>query len=260
MKRRAVTFDCAGETCGATLDSARGNTGLLIVSGGNEIRAGAFNGQARLAAEIASAGYPVFRFDRRGVGDSSGANGGFRSSLPDIAAALKAFRKEVPHIETIVGFGNCDAASALMCGATELGFDALILSNPWTIDEGEAHALPPSGVRARYLEKLKNPREIGRLLRGRVNIRKLASGLVNATGKDRTTSSLAGDMERGLAAFDRPVRILLAEKDRTAQVFAQRWDPQDPRISRCQYAGHAYVEPHARAWLREQILAGLANA
>ncbi len=55
-----------------TLDDAPGTTGLLIVSGGNEVRAGAFAGQARLAAEIAAAGHPVFRFDRRGVGDSTG--------------------------------------------------------------------------------------------------------------------------------------------------------------------------------------------
>ena len=36
--RQHFTFACAGETLAATLDSATGSTGLLIVSGGNEIR------------------------------------------------------------------------------------------------------------------------------------------------------------------------------------------------------------------------------
>ena len=53
MSRLHLTFECREQRCGATLDSAPGTTGLLIVSGGNEIRAGAFNGQSQLAAEIA---------------------------------------------------------------------------------------------------------------------------------------------------------------------------------------------------------------
>ena len=91
MKRLHLSFECREDRCAATLDSAPGTTGLLMVSGGNEIRAGAFNGQSRLAAEIAAAGFPVFRFDRRGIGDSEGTNRGFRKSTKDIAAALLAF-------------------------------------------------------------------------------------------------------------------------------------------------------------------------
>ena len=86
MKRLHLSFECREDRCAATLDSAPGTTGLLMVSGGNEIRAGAFNGQSRLAAEIAAAGFPVFRFDRRGIGDSEGTNRGFRKSTKDIAA------------------------------------------------------------------------------------------------------------------------------------------------------------------------------
>ena len=39
--RRLIGFACEGETLAATLDEAPGTTGLLIVSGGNEIRSGA---------------------------------------------------------------------------------------------------------------------------------------------------------------------------------------------------------------------------
>ena len=102
MSRLHLTFECREQRCGATLDSAPGTTGLLIVSGGNEIRAGAFNGQSQLAAEIARAGFPVFRFDRRGIGDSEGTNRGFRRSGRDIAAALLAFRAIAPQVLSLI--------------------------------------------------------------------------------------------------------------------------------------------------------------
>jgi hypothetical protein len=50
------------------------------------------------------------------------------------------------------------------------------------------------------------------------------------------------------------VRICLAAADRTAQVFANAWDSADPRVRRCDGAGHAYVEPQHRAWLEAQLL------
>ena len=177
MSRLHLTFECREQRCGATLDSAPGTTGLLIVSGGNEIRAGAFNGQSQLAAEIARAGFPVFRFDRRGIGDSEGTNRGFRRSGRDIAAALLAFRAIAPQVQRVVAFGNCDAASALMlAGGAEC--DALVLSNPWTIDESEDSTPPPAAIRSRYAQKLKNPQELARLLSGGVDLKKLSRGMV----------------------------------------------------------------------------------
>ena len=260
MTRLSHTFGCGSLKLAGTLDTAPGTAGLLIVSGGNEIRSGAFGGQADLAARIARTGFPVFRFDRRGVGDSEGENRGFRQSQRDIATALEAFRAMAPQVSRVIGFGNCDAASALML-AGGAGCDALVLSNPWTIeDDAEAAdeaALPPSAIRARYLEKLKNPREIGRLLTGGVNMGKLARGLSRSLNPAQSPSNLAEDMRAGLAAYAGEVRILLATADRTAQVFEAAWDRHDPRISRCEGAGHAYVEPDHRNWLKAEILSAL---
>ena len=104
--RRLLSFPCEGAALAATLDEAAGSTGLLIISGGNEIRIGAHRGMARLAADVAAAGFPVFRFDRRGIGDSEGENGEFTTSGPDISAAIAAFRSECPHIEQI-GRASC---------------------------------------------------------------------------------------------------------------------------------------------------------
>jgi exosortase A-associated hydrolase 1 len=242
-----------------TLDSAPGTTGLLIVSGGNEIRSGAFGGQADMAARIAAAGFPVFRFDRRGVGDSEGENRGFRHAAEDIACALAAFREQAPKVTRVIALGNCDAAAALMLsGGT--GFDGLVLSNPWTIEGDDAgdNTLPPEAVRARYLEKLKNPREIMRLLGGGVDLRKLASSVIHALKPPPPPSTLAQDMATGLAAFTGDVRILLATADRTAQVFEAAWDKTDPRIRRCEGGTHAYVAPEHRAWLEAQLLDALS--
>lgn len=261
MTRLSHTFACGSRTLVGTLDTAPGSTGLLIVSGGNEIRSGAFGGQADMAARIAAAGFPVFRFDRRGIGDSEGENRGFRHSAKDITAALEAFRAMVPQMGRVVAFGNCDAASALML-AGGAGAQGLVLSNPWTIEHddigGEADSTPPpAAIRARYLEKLKNPREVMRLVSGGVNMRKLAGGMIHALRPPPPPSSLAQEMREGLASFTGPVTILLATADRTAQVFEAAWDKSDPRIQRCEGAGHAYVEPVHRDWLEAQILASL---
>ncbi|MCT2558761.1 hydrolase 1, exosortase A system-associated [Tsuneonella sp. YG55] len=258
MSRLQLTFNCEGTTLAGTLDTAPGTSGLLIVSGGNEVRSGAFSGQAALAARIARKGFPVFRFDRRGVGDSGGENRGFRKSRKDIEAALAAFRAIAPTVDRVVGFGNCDAASALML--TEgAGFDALVLSNPWTIEE-TGTVPPPAAVRARYADKLRNPREVLRLFSGGVNLGKLARGIVQAARPGAPRSTLAREIAAGLAAFQGPARIVLASADRTAQAFEAGWPQEDERVVRCAGATHAWVEPDAKVFLEGELLAMLRGA
>ncbi|WP_068077081.1 hydrolase 1, exosortase A system-associated [Novosphingobium lentum] len=270
MSRRHFTFDCEGVALAATVDPAAGlmasrSTGLLLVSGGNEVRSGSWAGQAQLAARLAAAGFPVLRFDRRGVGDSDGENRGFRDEQADIAAALAAFRTEAPGLDRIVAFGNCDAASALALGAPTLALDALVLANPWTIEatdepaEGDAPALSAAAVRQRYLAKLTNPREIWRLLSGGVNLAKLARGL-RAAATPAAPSSLAGDMQAGLAGFSGPVTILLAEGDRTAQAFIGAWPKGDQRVRRIASASHSFSDDAARDWLFDRLLEALRSA
>ena len=257
MNRLPLRFPCGSNSLAGTLDTAGGATGLLIVSGGSEIRSGAFSGHAALAARLAGAGFPVFRFDRRGIGDSDGEDRGFRASQNDIAAALSAFRAIAPQVEQVIGFGNCDAGSALMLGSGG-GCDGLVLSNPWVIEEDTPGALPPpAAIRSRYTEKLRKPKELTRLFTGAVDLRKLSRGLLGALKSPPAPTSLAQEMAAGLARFEGPVKILLAARDRTAQIFETTWDPSDNRIERCENAGHSYAEPHAREWLYQQLLAAL---
>lgn len=255
--RRLIAFPCAKETLVGSLDEAPGTTGLLIVSGGNEIRCGTHRGMAFLAAELAAAGYPVFRFDRRGIGDSSGENGGFASSSPDIMAAVAAFRAAAPHVDQIVGFGNCDAATALLLhhgGA----FDRLVLANPWVVEESDG--LPPAAaIRSRYAERLRDPASWVRLLTGGVNFGKLIGGIAKiAQNQSPELSPLESMVFAELAQTPNAV-IILASGDATALAFADA-------AARAGYAGnrveidtpsHSFARQADKLALRQAILSAL---
>lgn len=270
--RRWLTFAVEGDACAASLDEAAGTHGLLIVSGGNEIRSGAHRGMADLAARIAAAEHPVLRFDRRGVGDSTGTNGGFRSSGPDIAAAIALFRSSCPQLRRITAFGNCDAASALVLhvSADGGGIDSLILANPWILDPDDtaspAPALPPAAaIRARYAAKLRDPREWRRMLTGGVNLVKLARGLRSAAHQ-QATPQLAAILAQRLAHLSLPVTILLAERDGTALAFAAAWQTpifagvrQRVIVHRVDSASHSFADDSSRAWLESRIRAELGG-
>ena len=59
MNRRHFTFACEGADLTGSLDQAAATTGLLIVTGGNELRCGPYGSHAELADKIATAGFPV---------------------------------------------------------------------------------------------------------------------------------------------------------------------------------------------------------
>ena len=71
----AVCFDCAGERLLGVLarpacsDKESSEVGVLIVVGGPQYRVGCHRQFLLLARRAAAAGYPVFRFVYRGVGE-----------------------------------------------------------------------------------------------------------------------------------------------------------------------------------------------
>lgn len=260
-----IGFDCGGDRLAGTLDEAPGQTGLLIVSGGNEIRSGAYAGQAAMAQHFAAQGYPVFRYDRRGVGDSEGVNGGFESSADDLAAAVAAFRKQAPQIGHLVAFGNCDAATALTLFHSGIAIDAMILANPWVIETTSEHDAPtaPSAaaIRARYLARLKNPRSLIDLLTGKIDLGKLASGLKKAAQKEEA-SGPAQRLAAALSATERPAHLLIAARDTTALAFMASWKSNlfdsarksaHIRLSSFETPSHSFADAKAKAWLYEKI-------
>ncbi|OAN99367.1 hydrolase 1, exosortase A system-associated [Sphingomonadales bacterium EhC05] len=267
MTRTHHFIDCEGEQLAVTLDGANGSTGLLIVSGGNEIRSGAHSGMAQLADDLAKNGFPVLRYDRRGIGESSGTNLGFSQSLSDISSATAFFRDQVPQISTICAFGNCDAATALALFGPKTGIDRYILANPWVIEaapdiESESTSPPPSAIRARYWDRIKNPRTILDLLSGQIDLKKLLTGLKRAAQKQKN-SSLSLQLRDALLSIDQPTAILLAERDTTARAFLAAWDSKDfdmakknaaIDIAALDSASHSFADETAREWLYAQVL------
>lgn len=270
--RRMIDFKCAGDRLAGTLDDAVGTTGLLIVSGGNEIRSGAYAGQGAMAAYFARQGHPVFRYDRRGIGDSEGTNDGFDGSSQDLAAAVTTFRKTAPHIRHLVAFGNCDAATALALFHSGRAIDRLILANPWVIEAAAGNSAPPppnaAAIRSRYWARVKNPRSLLDLLTGKIDVGKFVRGLAQATRKEEA-SGLSRRLAVALTECDTRTRILIAARDTTAMTFMGCWKGAHfdavrtaghISLGALDTASHSFAEVRAKEWLYKQVAEVLAAA
>ena len=248
--REMIAFPCKGDTLAGSLDDATGPVGLLIVSGGNELRCGAHRGMALLAADLAAGGVPVFRFDRRGIGDSEGANHGWADSGPDIAAAAQAFRTVAPNIRRMVGFGNCDAATALALFHRTAGIESLVLANPWVGDEPDD--LPPAeAIRSHYASRAKDPRQWLRLLKGGMDISNAVKGLRKISAKpSQVDNPIVTRMAEAIECL--PHRFLLASRDNTAIRFATAW-PHGSDMRRRDTDSHSFARSGDDAWLAAQL-------
>jgi exosortase A-associated hydrolase 1 len=211
--RRLLSFPCEDAELGATLDEGEGETGLLLVTGGSQTRIGSHRMYERLARTLAAQGISCLRFDRRGVGDSSGDEPGFRGSEPDLEAAAAALRAERPGLNRVYGFGLCDGATALALFGNRLGLDGLILVNPWLV-EAEAGEPPPAAVRRHYRERLLSLDGWKKFLSGRVDYGKLFRGVLRV-GR-RSASPLAEQVAVALARHRLPAMWILARGDATA--------------------------------------------
>jgi exosortase A-associated hydrolase 1 len=218
--RELITIPCGDTHIAATIEPGSGPLGIVVVAGGTQIRIGAHRGFVQLGARLAAAGYPVIRFDRRGVGDSGGEDPGFADSGADIAAAAGALRAACPQVTSLAGFGLCDGASALVIHHRAAGIDRLILANPWLAD-AVGGLPPPAAIRRHYRERLTSVTAWRRLISGRVDYRGLARGLVRV-GR-RTPAPLAQRLAAALRASNASVTLLLAEGDATAIGFADAW-------------------------------------
>lgn len=261
--REPLSFGCDGAHLSATYDSGDRQNGLLILSGGNEIKIGAHRGMAKLARDVSAIGYPVFRFDRRGIGDSEGENCGFTSSAPDLACAIVAYRKHNPSLEKIVAFGNCDAATALMIHDVS-GIDYFVLANPWVIEtaSGEPGA---AAVKAHYIDRLRDPKTWMRMLRGGIDLRKLTRGLLKIS-KQTSVQPLAESVSNMLARWTKPTTILLASHDATALAFLGEWKSPLFQTARenvnietvaIESASHSFASDTDYTALRDLLLAKL---
>jgi exosortase A-associated hydrolase 1 len=262
--RRLTTFRCEGETLAASLDDAGGTTGVLLVIGGSQTRVGSHRMYERLAKALADKGFPCFRYDRRGVGDSGGEDPGYRGSKLDLSAAAAAFRAESPALTKIMGFGLCDGASALALFGSEAGLNGLILVNPWLVETEEDDSPPAAAIRHHYWKRLTSSEGWRKILTGAVNWRKLFSGVRKATAVGR--APLAADIAETLRASALPVHLILADGDATAiaaeaELKAAAFDGLIAGRETLATDSHTFARPGDEAALRaavERALAALA--
>ena len=136
FSEEAIAFPCAGEQLLGIIahpEQAK-RTGVLIIVGGPQYRLGSHRQFLLLARVLSVAGYPVMRFDYRGMGDSTGEMRNFEAVDADIAAAIDAFMVACPELEHFVLWGLCDAASASLLylhACEDERLSGFVLLNPW---------------------------------------------------------------------------------------------------------------------------------
>ncbi|MGK5011087.1 hydrolase 1, exosortase A system-associated [Janthinobacterium sp. MDB2-8] len=135
-----------------SLPAAPGPRGVLIVTGGPQYRVGSHRQFVLLARALAAQGWPVLRFDLRGMGDSEGGARDYRAAGPDIAGALAQFFDAVPSLREVALWGLCDGATAAACHApSDPRVNALVLLNPWVRSSA---GLARATLRHYYLPRL----------------------------------------------------------------------------------------------------------
>lgn len=267
-----LTFDCGDAQLLGLLHAPQRprSRGVVIVAGAPQYRAGSHRHFVLLARDLAAAGFPVLRFDYRGLGDSDGDFVGFEGVSEDLAAAVDAIFARVPGLEDVVLWGLCDGATAICFYAEhDPRVSGIVLVNPWArSDTSLAEARLGHYYRGRILS-----RELwGKLVRGEADlgrsIRDLA-GTVRTVLRDNARQDGTGNADRSaplpvrvarsLLRFPGRVLIVLSGADLTAQEFdgavikpgalSDRRDAAEITLKKLEGANHTYS---TRAW-REQV-------
>jgi exosortase A-associated hydrolase 1 len=176
-----VVFGCAGERLIGVVAMPVGQpfeTGVLIVVGGPQYRAGSHRQFTLLARDLAACGIASLRFDVRGMGDSEGDSRTFDAVDDDLAAAIDAFLLYAPTLKSMVLWGLCDAASAALIYAhRDPRVAGLILLNPWVhTDEAAARVR----LKHYYRMRLMQPSFWAKLFAGKLRLRTAMTGLLDS--------------------------------------------------------------------------------
>jgi exosortase A-associated hydrolase 1 len=239
----ATCMRCEGEQLVGIVSlpiAAACDTGVVIVVGGPQYRAGSHRQFVQIARALAQGGWPTMRFDVRGMGDSTGSSRDFEHITPDIAAAVDALFAVAPGLRRVVLWGLCDAASAALLYVDERSdprIAGLVLLNPWV---RSAETLARAQVQGYYARRLLSRELWSSLLRGRVRLasvgdfaRTLARVATRGARTSRTPGPLSFQdrMTRGWLRFAGPSLLVLSGRDLTAQEFEQR-SRIDPALAR----------------------------
>ena len=256
-RERPLIMNCDGDRMVGVLHE-RANVGarpgVLIIVGGPQYRVGSHRQFLLMARAIAHGGYPVLRFDYRGMGDSEGTYRGFEQIQRDIRVAIDAFQTAVPTMVGVVLWGLCDGASAaLMYGPSDERVAGLTIVNAWArTATGEAKAY----VQHYYGKRLLQFSFWRKLLGGQLHVLRSVREFIGALRLARSSATQQTDangpvgfidrMRTGFESFARPVLLLESGRDLTAAEFtALRSD--DPRWRRAVSRDGVTVVPLADA-------------
>jgi len=270
-------FPCEGESLVGILakPATPADKGVVVIVGGPQYRAGSHRQFVLLSRALAAAGYAVFRFDYRGMGDSSGAQRNFESVSSDVGAAIDQLQRGVPTVQRVVLWGLCDGASAALLYCHEKQdprVTGLCLLNPWVRSEA---SLAKTQVKHYYTQRLRQKEFWLKLLSGKVALSAL-SGFVHkvrqSSGRAKPLPTNQTFQQRMAEAWHRfPGRILLilSGDDYTAKEFADHsqtdiaWkNYQDhPRLNRVEIAGvdHTFSSAASRKLAEDATLSMLQD-
>jgi len=222
----AVQFECGNELLIGIHHGTQSDRkiGVLIIVGGPQYRTGSHRQFTLLARHLAQQGIPAFRFDNRGMGDSTGAARDFENIAEDIRCALDAFGKASPNIQEFVLWGLCDAATACAIYAHhDRRVTGLVLANPWVRND-RTHA--QAHLKHYFPQRIMQPAFWKKLFSGKLNLVQAGTSFLQQHRLARSTQSescpaLAERMLGGLQQFQGRVLIILSGNDLTAQEFAE---------------------------------------
>ena len=251
--------------------------GVLVVVGGPQYRVGSHRQFLLLSRRLASEGYPVCRFDYRGMGDASGAARDFSDVSDDIGAALDAFFDASPGLRRVVLWGLCDAASAALLyvqARDDARIVGLALLNPWVrTDVG----LAQTQIKHYYGQRLLDRSFWIKLFSGRMQVAKALRDFVATAITARRQPSVAADaarsfqqrMAQGWQRFAGPLLLILSGNDLVAREFTERvmrdadWSGalDSPRVTRVDVseADHTFSTAMQRARVESETLKWLAT-
>lgn len=227
MKESVLAFDCQGDRLIGILaepDANASDTGIILIVGGPQYRAGSHRQFTLQARHVARNGFPTLRFDYRGMGDATGEARDFQHVEADIAAAIDALLVARPALKRVVLSGLCDAASAalLYLNATrDPRVTGLVLVNPWV---RSAATLAQTHVKHYYWRRLRQREFWVKLLRGGVGLTALRTlgrnlQLARSDAAPNKQRSFQERMASAAEGFEGRVLLLLSTDDYTAREF-----------------------------------------
>ncbi|MCB1801314.1 MAG: hydrolase 1, exosortase A system-associated [Gammaproteobacteria bacterium] len=226
-------FECEGVQLLGILHSAdvpASDLGVVLVVGGPQYRVGSHRQFVLLARDLARAGFPVLRFDYRGMGDSEGEFRDFEEVERDIAAAIDVMADRLPGVRRFVLWGLCDAATAnAFYALNDARVIGQVAANPWVrTEEGEAQAF----IRHYYLKRVLSKdfwrKVVGLrfdvLGAGRDFLSKLGQsrGRGNGESGQRDQRPLPVRLNEAQTSFNGTTLLLISGQDLTAKEYLNR--------------------------------------